>query len=176
MSDLIRLSGTTVNAPDAIALARFYAEITGGVAKGDEHWALVEGPHGDIGFQQVDDHRPPTWPDPEVAMQMHLEFFVDELEATGARVLAAGATQLDHQPLHRVRRPGRASVLPVDLGSPESRRLTQPCPGLHQAQPAARIAHGVAHRWRISPPRESHPLDRAGLRHRGIRTLPPRGY
>ena len=25
MSDLIRLSGTTVNAPDAIALARFYA-------------------------------------------------------------------------------------------------------------------------------------------------------
>jgi len=30
MSDLIRLSGTTVNAPDAIALARFYAEITGG--------------------------------------------------------------------------------------------------------------------------------------------------
>lgn len=30
MSDLIRLSLTTVNAPDAIALARFYAEITGG--------------------------------------------------------------------------------------------------------------------------------------------------
>jgi len=35
-------SGTTVNAPDAIALARFYAEITGGVAKGYEHWALVD--------------------------------------------------------------------------------------------------------------------------------------
>ena len=62
MSDLIRLSGTTVNAPDAIALARFYAEITGGVAKGDEYWALVEGPNGDIGFQQIDDYRPPTWP------------------------------------------------------------------------------------------------------------------
>jgi hypothetical protein len=30
MSDLIRLSLTTVNAPDAIALARFYAEITAG--------------------------------------------------------------------------------------------------------------------------------------------------
>jgi len=66
MSDLIRLSLTTLNAPDAIALARFYAEITGGVAKGDEHWALVEGPNGDIGFQQVDDYRPPTWPDGEV--------------------------------------------------------------------------------------------------------------
>ena len=31
MSDEIRLSGTTVNAPDALALARFYAELTGGV-------------------------------------------------------------------------------------------------------------------------------------------------
>lgn len=38
MSDLIRLSLTTVNAPDAIALARFCAEIAGGIAKGDECW------------------------------------------------------------------------------------------------------------------------------------------
>ncbi|GAA1771414.1 VOC family protein [Nocardioides hankookensis] len=98
MSDLIRLSGTTVNAPDAIALARFYAEITGGVAKGTEHWALVQGPNGDLGFQQVADHQPPTWPGGEVPMQLHLEFFVDDLEATGARVLAAGATLLEHQP------------------------------------------------------------------------------
>jgi uncharacterized protein (UPF0548 family) len=29
------LSGITVNAPDAIELAKFYAEITGGAAKGD---------------------------------------------------------------------------------------------------------------------------------------------
>jgi len=98
MSDLIRLSGTTVNAPDAIALARFYAEITGGVAKGDQHWAIVEGSNGDIGFQRVDDYRPPTWPDGEVDMQMHLEFLVNDLETTGARVLAAGATRLEHQP------------------------------------------------------------------------------
>ena len=62
MSDLIKLSGTTVNAPDAIALARFYANITGGVAKGDESWALIEGPNGDIGFQQIHDYQPPTWP------------------------------------------------------------------------------------------------------------------
>ena len=31
-------------------------------------------------------------------MQMHLDFLVDDLEATGARVLAAGATLLDFQP------------------------------------------------------------------------------
>jgi len=39
MSDEVRLSSTTVNAPDALALARFYAELTGGVTKGSEHWA-----------------------------------------------------------------------------------------------------------------------------------------
>ena len=31
-------------------------------------------------------------------MQMHLEFFVDDLQATGARVLAAGATLFEYQP------------------------------------------------------------------------------
>ncbi len=46
MSDTIRLSGVTVNAPDALDLARFYAVITGGVAKGNSHWATVTGPNG----------------------------------------------------------------------------------------------------------------------------------
>lgn len=98
MSDRIRLSGTTVNAPDAMALARFYAEITGGRATGGEGWALVEGDNGFVGFQQVDDHRPPTWPGGEVGMQMHLEFLVDDLDESGARVLAAGASRFEEQP------------------------------------------------------------------------------
>jgi len=98
MSNTIRLSGVTVNAPDAIVLARFYAVITGGVAKGNSHWATVTGPNADIAFQRVDNFRPPTWPADAVPMQMHLDFFVDDLAATGARVLAAGATRFDFQP------------------------------------------------------------------------------
>ncbi|MGB9377543.1 MAG: VOC family protein [Mycobacteriales bacterium] len=101
MSDRIRLNGTTVNAPDALALAQFYAEITNGVAQGTSHWAAVTGSNGSIGsiaFQQVDDFRPPEWPGKDVPMQMHLDFFVDDLEATAERVLAAGATLLDFQP------------------------------------------------------------------------------
>jgi hypothetical protein len=98
MSDTIRLSGVTVNAPDAIVLARFYAEITGGVAKGDSHWATVTGAHADIGFQRVEDFRPPVWPVGAVPMQLHLDFFVDDLAATETRVLTAGATRFDFQP------------------------------------------------------------------------------
>ena len=98
MSDAIRLSGVTLNAPDAIALARFYAHITGGTAKGNAHWAIVTGPNANISFQQVDDFRPPDWPVGTVPMQMHLDFYVDDLAATEARVLAAGATRFEFQP------------------------------------------------------------------------------
>ncbi|WP_426563267.1 VOC family protein [Angustibacter sp. McL0619] len=98
MSDSIKLDGTTVNAPDALALAKFYADITGGVARGTSHWAAVTGSNGFIAFQQVEDFRPPQWPGREVPMQLHLDFLVDDLEATRTRVLAAGATRLDFQP------------------------------------------------------------------------------
>ena len=98
MSDRIRLDGTTVNAPDALALARFYAVLTGGVARGTPHWAAVSGPNGFLAFQQVDRFRPPTWPDGDRPMQLHLDFLVDDLAAAGARALAAGATRLDVQP------------------------------------------------------------------------------
>ena len=96
MTDAIRLSGTTVNAPDALALAQFYAEITDGDAHGTSRWAAVIGPNAFIAFQQVADFQPTSWPGG--SMQMHLDFFVDDLEATGARARAAGAVLLDYQP------------------------------------------------------------------------------
>lgn len=98
MSDRISVSGVTVHAPDAIALAGFYAEITGGVAKGNEHWAVVDGRNGSIGFQQVEDFRQPSWPEGDLPVLMHLDLFVNDLDSAEARVLAAGARRFDFQP------------------------------------------------------------------------------
>jgi hypothetical protein len=98
MSDTIRFDGTTVNAPDALALAQFYAEITGGVARGTSHWAAVSSGDAFIAFQQVEHFQPPTWPGGSTPMHLHLDFHVDDLEATGARASAAGATRLEFQP------------------------------------------------------------------------------
>jgi catechol 2,3-dioxygenase-like lactoylglutathione lyase family enzyme len=99
MSDSIRLSSVAVDCPDAGALAAFYAEITGGkVTFSNESWATVNGPGGRIDFQTAPGHTPPTWPDPTSSMQMHLDFYVDDLAAAEARVLAAGATRCDVQP------------------------------------------------------------------------------
>lgn len=99
MSTAIRLSSVTINCPDAGRLAAFYADITGGaVTFVEAAWASVNGPGGRIDFQTVDDHVRPSWPDPMVPAQLHLDFYVDDLVATEARVLAAGATKYEEQP------------------------------------------------------------------------------
>jgi catechol 2,3-dioxygenase-like lactoylglutathione lyase family enzyme len=99
MSDAITLSSVTLNCPNAGQLAAFYAEITGGqVRTVEQAWATIRGPGGRIDFQTVPDHTPPTWPDAAVPIQMHLDFLVDDLAATEARVLAAGATKFGPQP------------------------------------------------------------------------------
>jgi catechol 2,3-dioxygenase-like lactoylglutathione lyase family enzyme len=95
----IRLSSPTINCPDAVALARFYAAITGGEIKyTDPVWATVDGPGGRIDFQADPAHTPQTWPDPTVPIQFHLDFFVEDLAAAAATVVAAGATRYEHQP------------------------------------------------------------------------------
>jgi hypothetical protein len=100
MSDSIKFGGVTLDCPHAGDLAAFYAAITGGevTVRGDD-WAVVTFPNGsDICFQGAPGYSPPTWPDAGSSMQMHLDFDVDDLDATEGRVLAAGATKYDLQP------------------------------------------------------------------------------
>jgi hypothetical protein len=61
--------------------------------------ATVDGPGGGIDLQTAPSYVQPTWHDPTSSMQMHLDFHVDDLEAAEARVLAAGATKFDFQPI-----------------------------------------------------------------------------
>jgi hypothetical protein len=99
VTDSIRLCTVTLECPDAGKLAEFYAYITGGkVTFLHESWATVRCPGGRIDFQTSLGYTPPIWPDPSSSMQMHLDFDVDDLEATEARVLAGGATRYDVQP------------------------------------------------------------------------------
>lgn len=51
-----------------------------------------------LAFQLAPDHRRPTWPDPGVPQQMHLDVMVDDRDAAAERVLALGARRLgdDH--------------------------------------------------------------------------------
>ena len=99
MSDSIKLSSVALDCPNAGQLAAFYADITGGgVVFVNAEWATVDGPGGRIDFQTAPGYIRPTWPDPVSSMQLHLDFVVDDLAATEARVLAAGATRYADQP------------------------------------------------------------------------------
>ena len=99
MPDAITLSSAALDCPDARELAAFYADITGGrVIFENDAWATVDGPGGRVDFQTVPGYMPPAWPDPTSSIQMHLDFYVEDLAATEARVLAAGARKFEFQP------------------------------------------------------------------------------
>jgi catechol 2,3-dioxygenase-like lactoylglutathione lyase family enzyme len=98
MSDAIRLSSITLNCPDAEALARFYADMTGGeITYSGGGWATLVAPGGRIDFQTAEDYEPPQWPGAKGA-QIHIDFYVDDLGATRDRALDAGASMFEFQP------------------------------------------------------------------------------
>lgn len=89
------LYALTYDAPDAAALARFYAEVLGMelTYEGPEG-ALITADGRNLMFQQIENYSPPQWGDPAHPQQVHLDISVDDLDDAEARVLALGATRL----------------------------------------------------------------------------------
>jgi len=89
------LFAVTIDAPDAAALARFYAALLGlDLTYEGPEGALIAGDGTSVMVQQVSDYTPPRWPDPTRPQQAHLDIMVGELDAGEAQVLAAGASRL----------------------------------------------------------------------------------
>lgn len=98
---IAELSTVVLDCSDPIALARFYAAITGWPAATDDPgWTQVEPAGGGLAlaFQRVDDYTPPQWPGQDLPQQFHLDFYLDDLDAGETAVLALGATKHSHQP------------------------------------------------------------------------------
>lgn len=89
------LFAVTIDAPDATALARFYADLLGmEVTYEGPEGALIAGDGKYVMFQQVAAYSPPRWPDPAHPQQGHLDIIVDDLDAGEARALELGASRL----------------------------------------------------------------------------------
>jgi catechol 2,3-dioxygenase-like lactoylglutathione lyase family enzyme len=98
MPPLAQLSTVVVDCAEPVPLARFYAAVTG--------WRILHsaadfaqlGGHGPValGFQRVEGHQPPAWPDP--AKQVHLDFRVPDVERAVEELLALGAARPEFQP------------------------------------------------------------------------------
>jgi catechol 2,3-dioxygenase-like lactoylglutathione lyase family enzyme len=90
------LFAVTIDAPDAPALARFYANLLGmEVTYEGPEGALITGDGKNLMFQQVSEYNPPRWPDPAHPQQAHLDIIVDNLDAGEARALELGASRLN---------------------------------------------------------------------------------
>jgi predicted enzyme related to lactoylglutathione lyase len=101
--------GVTLDAPDAVALARFYARLLGWqFFPGDGGGAAVapsETAGHNLGFQTEPDFVRPVWPSEpgRQQMSMHLEIQVDDLDEAVAYAVDAGAEEASFQPQATVR-------------------------------------------------------------------------
>lgn len=108
MRAIARLGAVALDCREPLALARFYAQITGweidegdpdGDGAGDADWVELCSPDGPaIAFQLAPDHRPPIWPSADHPQQMHLDFDVPDLDEGERAVLAVGARKAAVQP------------------------------------------------------------------------------
>ncbi len=100
--------GVVLEAPDAGALARFYADVLGWKIVGDDPgWATIapEGTVSYMAFNTSPEYVPPVWPadDGRQQMMMHIDVAVDDLEAAVAHAVELGATIASYQPQETVR-------------------------------------------------------------------------
>jgi predicted enzyme related to lactoylglutathione lyase len=88
-----------LDTPEPRALADFYCALLGWrVEREDDDWVTIRGDSGaGLAFQLAPDLVPPTWPDPAVPQQFHLDVTVPDLDVAEKRVLAIGA-RLTGQP------------------------------------------------------------------------------
>jgi catechol 2,3-dioxygenase-like lactoylglutathione lyase family enzyme len=92
-----RLHHLVIDCPDPRGLAQFYARLLGQpVTFAEDDFVVVSRDNRTSGlaFQLAPDFVPPTWPDPALPQQMHLDVMVDDLDRAEAAVLALGARVL----------------------------------------------------------------------------------
>jgi catechol 2,3-dioxygenase-like lactoylglutathione lyase family enzyme len=101
--------GVVIDAPDPLALARFYADLMDWkIVKTEDNFVGIA-PMGDhveyFAFQRSPEYVPPVWPpeDGKQQMMLHLDIEVDDLAAETTRAVAEGARLAEHQPQDDVR-------------------------------------------------------------------------
>jgi len=84
-----------LDTPEPRALADFYCALLGWrIEREDDDWVTIRGDSSaGMAFQLAPNLVPPTWPDPTVPQQSHLDVNVSDLDAAEQRVLAIGATR-----------------------------------------------------------------------------------
>ncbi|NRQ37225.1 VOC family protein [Nonomuraea sp. NN258] len=91
------ISSVVIDCADPVALAAFYAKLTGApVNQDDPTFVTLDTTPLPLAFQRVDGYRGPGWPN--AGKHVHLDFAVDDPEAARQSLVEWGATVPEHQP------------------------------------------------------------------------------
>jgi glyoxalase superfamily protein len=109
-----RSGAVSLDCADARPLAEFWAAMLGGeIVFTSATTAVVRTDWAALSPIEVPDYQPPTWPEPEVPKQIHLDLAVSDLETAVAESQRLGATLAAEQPA-----PARRRVLFDPAGHP----------------------------------------------------------
>ena len=105
----VHLACVVIDCQDPAAMAAFYQAAGGGeITRNDADSAWVSMAGTTLVLRRVADHCPPTWPAPDVPIQMHMDFLVDDLREAERELHGYGATTAAHQP------PGQGLIVMLD--------------------------------------------------------------
>jgi hypothetical protein len=102
----LELGVIALDCPDPIALATFYADLTGLEVEplgdfnpADVNWIeVLEDGRSVLGFQKIDGYVAPTWPEGPIPQQLHMDFYVSDLNEGEAHAMRVGAAKAAYQP------------------------------------------------------------------------------
>jgi predicted enzyme related to lactoylglutathione lyase len=100
--------GVVLDAPDALALAQFYATLLEWTIVKVEPYSVAVSPPDGVAYLAVQtspDYVRPVWPavDGQQQMMLHVDIEVDDLVAATQDAVALGGTVADYQPQDNVR-------------------------------------------------------------------------
>jgi hypothetical protein len=86
-----------LDCPEPRALAEFYSALLGQPVTYDSADFVVvsaDATSSGLAFQRAPDHRAPTWPDPDIPQQIHLDVMVESVAEAEPFALSLGAARL----------------------------------------------------------------------------------
>ncbi len=92
-----RLHHLILDTPEPRVSAEFWSALLGQPITyddGDFVVVSVDDRHSGIAFQLAPDHVAPTWPDPSIPQQAHVDIAVNDVGEAGREAMARGATHL----------------------------------------------------------------------------------
>jgi hypothetical protein len=95
---LVEWLALTIDCPDPNVLADFFATALGGkVTHRATDVAFAQAAGLSLNFRAVPDHKPPTWPSPEIPLHSHFELVVEDPDTAAQEMLRLGARMAQHQ-------------------------------------------------------------------------------